>query len=280
VNTQNMWLEAMLDLARQPVGIRFLYNDELYNRCETAEASAPLPYCLAVRNASLGTACKLNIKKMACLSGARALGVLKSEEDIVSLNDISSGHRSYQMGLYANYAISHQVAKDMVYCQHQVQGIEIKPLSLYTASQPDVVIIVTNSLNMMRIVQGYAYHFGQLKDTKVTGNQAICQECTSYPFERDQVNLSFLCSGTRHVAKWHDDEISIGIPFHYLDKIIDGICQTANPMDSNKAKKLILQKAAKYGLSNQIDIKLGNNYYTGGYGTLEYHRRKNNQIIK
>lgn len=275
-----MWLEAMLDLARQPVGIRFLYNDELYNRCETAEASAPLPYCLAVRNASLGTACKLNIKKMACLSGARALGILKSDEDIVSLNDISSGHRSYQMGLYANYAISHQVAKDMVYCQHQVQGIEIKPLSLYTESHPDVVIVVTNSLNMMRIVQGYAYHFGQLKHTKVTGNQAICQECTSYPFERDQVNFSFLCSGTRHVAKWREGEISIGIPFHYLDKIIDGICQTANPMDSNKAKKLILEKTAKYGLSDQIDIKLGNNYYTGGYGTLEYHRRKNNQIIK
>ncbi|HGJ5867288.1 hypothetical protein [Arsenophonus nasoniae] len=51
-------------------------------------------------------------------------------------------------------------------------------------------------------------------------------------------------------------------------------------MDSNKAKKLILEKTAKYGLSDQIDIKLGNNYYTGGYGTLEYHRRKNNQIIK
>ncbi|WP_182853211.1 hypothetical protein [Arsenophonus endosymbiont of Aleurodicus floccissimus] len=48
------------------------------------------------------------------------MGVLKFEQDIVNHNDIASGHQSYQMGLYANYAISPRVAKDMVYCQHQV----------------------------------------------------------------------------------------------------------------------------------------------------------------
>nr|WP_160251024.1 DUF169 domain-containing protein [Mixta theicola] len=274
VRNDALWIKVMLELKRAPVGIRFLYDKDEYDSCPTAELSGPLPYCAAVKNAAAGIPCKLTLRQSACLSGARALGLLKPQDDIVHPNDIASGKRHYNMGLYADYAISRQIAKDMVYCNHQVYGIEIAELALYTDYHPDLVIIIANAASAMRLIQGYCYHYGQLKNVKVAGNQAICQECTSYPFEMNQVNVSLLCSGTRQVAKWDNDEMGIGIPFNQLDKIVDGIRQTANPMENNKSKKSIQRKAALYGVADQLEIELGSNYYTGGYGTIEYHKRK------
>jgi uncharacterized protein (DUF169 family) len=269
-----LWLDVLLELNHAPVGIRFLYDEDEYAACPTPELSVPLPYCAAVKNASFGKPCKLSLSQTACLSGARALGLLKPHNDIVSPNDIVSGKRHHRMGLYADYAISRQIAKDMVYCTHETYGIEIAELALYTDYDPDLVIITTNAMNAMRIIQGYSYHFGQLKNVKITGNQAICQECTSYPFEMNQVNMSLLCSGTRHVAKWGDDEMGIGIPFNQLDKIVDGLRQTSNPMDNNKAKKRIQAKLQERGMADQIDVQIGVNYFSSGYGTIEYHKRK------
>ena len=42
--------------------------------------------------------------------------------------------------------------------------------------------------------------------------QALCEECTTRPFESNEVNISMLCSGTRCVAQWQKDELRIGIP--------------------------------------------------------------------
>ncbi|WP_167519387.1 DUF169 domain-containing protein [Intestinirhabdus alba] len=276
MRTDAFWLNIMLELKRAPVGIRFLYDKNEYNNCSTPELSAPLPYCAAVKNASTGIPCKLTLQQTACLSGARALGLLKAQDDIVSPDDIISGKRHHKMGLYADYTISRQIAKDMVYCAHHVYGVEIADLALYTEYNPDIVIVITHSANAMRLIQGYSYHYGQLKNIKVTGNQAVCQECTSYPFEMNQVNISLLCSGTRQVAKWDEDEMGIGIPFNQLGNIVDGLRQTSNPMDNNKSKKTIMRKAASQGVAAEIDLQLGRNYYTGGYGTIEYHKRKRN----
>ena len=79
--------------------------------------------------------------------------------------------------------------------------------------EPDVVLVVTNSYNGMRIVQGYTHVFGYNTSFKIAGNQAICSECTAFPFESNDINVSLLCSGTRYKAKWGDEEIGNRISF-------------------------------------------------------------------
>lgn len=268
------WLEVMLSLVRKPVGVRFLYDQNDYENCDTPEPKVAQQYCVAVKNATLGRSCKLGLNKISCLSGARVLGMLPASQDIIDQTEVKSGRRHFRMGLYADYGISRQVAKDMIYCQHHVLGVEIKPLEQFEKATPDVVIIIANSLNIMRLIQGYAYHFGQLKNIKMVGNQAICQECTSYPFEMNQPNISMLCAGTRKVAKWQDDEIAMGIPFNQLDKIIDGVKATSNLMDDNQTKKKIIERAENMNIGDKLDVKLSCNYYKGSFGTLSYHRNK------
>ena len=47
---------------------------------------------------------------------------------------------------------------------YKAYGVEIAPLSDYVSYDPDVVIMITNPYNAMRITQGYAYHNGPIKN--------------------------------------------------------------------------------------------------------------------
>jgi uncharacterized protein (DUF169 family) len=169
-----------------------------------------------VRLATQGNTVKASGDNLACLAGARALG----------LREIDEYHRSGQNGkkpgLYHDLATAKQARDGMSYCDHQAFGILVKPLEEYD-SEPDVVIIVSNPYNIMRIVQGYSYYSGIQSAFKMTGNQAICSESTAYPYLSNDINVSLLCIGTRHKAGWNDHELAVGFPISLFHKIVDGI---------------------------------------------------------
>ncbi len=262
-NKYSLCLETLLELERKPVGIKFLLSETDFESSKLLIHSNGMPYCTAIRNAGNGHKYKMDAAHCSCIAASRALGMVDIAEEV------SSGIRHANLGVYKNLCISRSVAKDMVYCNHKCVGVEIMPLEDFEERDPDIVIIVTNPFNSMRIVQGYAYHFGQLKNIKMSGMCAICQECTSYPFEENMMNISMLCSGTRCVAQWGKDEMGIGIPYHYIDKIVNGILNTVNPMENNKDKKIIDNKLNSSGLKNKLEITYNQNYYRGAYGTPE-----------
>lgn len=248
---------SLLGLERKVVGIKFLFDEDEYNEFD-AEPSSMMTYCTMVRNATKGRGAKGDINSFACLSAARALGLLKPN------NDVISGRAHRKMKVYRDLTVSRSIARDMVYCEHQIYGVGIKPLEDYT-SEPDIVIVIASPLNAMRIIQGNAYNNGQLKNIKMAGMQAICQECTSYPFETNEINVSLMCSGTRHVAQWGEDEMAIGIPYNKFKSVVDGIKNTVNPMERNSRKKKIEKKLADNNLESLINIEYNKNYYTGVY---------------
>lgn len=262
-------LHVLLELEREAVGIRFLLSEEDFNNSKLNIHPSGMAYCTAVRNASRGKKYKMNKESSSCIAASWALGF-----SLVN-NDTFSGKRHYDSGVYKNLAVSRSVANDMVYCKHKSYGVEIMPLKEYKDSSPDVVIVVTNPYNSMRILQGYAYHHGQLKNIKMAGMCGICQDCTSYPFEMNSVNVSMLCSGTRCVAQWNKDEMAIGMTFHHFIDIVDGIKKTVNPMESNKEKSVIEGKFDSSFNKSELEVKYNNNYYRGLYGTPEQVEKRN-----
>lgn len=255
------WLDVLLELPRKPVGIRFLLTQADYDDCKATALEGGMPYCTAVRWATMGRNYKMDADHCACFAASRALGLAPVPEDAVS------GSRHAKLGVYENLGVSRTVARDMVYCAHRCVGVEIRPLAEYEKIPPDIVILVANPYNIMRVVQGYAYHHGQLTNVKVAGMCAICQECTSYPHERNMPNLSLLCSGTRCVAQWSKEEMAVGIPYHYLGRILSGLQRTVNPIEPNQDKQRIKERLQDAGLVGEMDIVLGQNYYTNAYGT-------------
>ena len=255
----SLWLDILLDLRRSPVGIRFLATADDYAASPFPEFDTAPPYCRIVRDAGLGQSRKFTAAHLTCVAAGRALGLAKPDEDALS------GTRYRRMGVYENLGVSRQVIKNMVYCAHSPYGVEAAPLHAFLESDPDVVILVTTPYNAMRILQGNAYHRGHLKQIKMAGMQAICEECTSYPYESGEINVSMMCSGTRFAAKWGKDELGVGIPFQLLAQVIDGLKKTATHMDRDSEKAQIEEKMTHYGVIDRPKLVYGKNYYTRAF---------------
>ncbi len=246
-------INCLLDLKRGIVGIKFLFNENDYVRAQAKEIKGKMSYCVMVKSAGKGHPLKMKSENFGCLGAARALGAVEITESF------RSGQHSLQLGLYQDFTTAKNVSKDMTYCSHKIDGILVKPLEKFSM-EPDIVLIIADSYNAMRIIQGYTYNFAINSSFKFCGNQAICSECTAYPFEKNDINISLLCGGTRYKCDWGEDEIAIGIPFNKFSSLVDGICGTTNIMESNEKKKLIEGKLSQKGIKD-FELEYDTAYY-------------------
>lgn len=253
------YLVALLGLSRQPVAIRFCSHDADYQASPYHEPVNGLPYCTAVAKATAGGRYKMDAAHCRCGAAATALGLQPLDEYR------ASGQLYVDLKVYRDLAVSRQIVQDMVYCPTSNRGVEIGPLekSIFT---PDMILLILPPKAGMRLLQGYAYHFGQLKDIKMAGMCAICQECTSYPYVKGSMNVSLLCAGTRCVGRWAQQELGVGIPYSQLLQVIDGIWQTVDAMEPDQEKKRILEDCLRLGISAPA-IHYHQNYYSHCYGT-------------
>lgn len=251
-------LAVLLGLRREPVGVRLLKIPLDLEKSAPPRPRAGIPYCAAVAKASRGARFTLAAEDMYCAAGANALRIVEPDEKRLS------GAVYEEFGVYRDRAVCKSIAADMVYVSQPNAGAAVAPLK-DCELPPDVVIIAAGAKIIMRVVQGYAYHFGQLKNIKMAGMCALCQECTSYPHETGQMNVSVLCAGTRAVGGWGDDELAAGIPFAKMAQVVDGIERTANPMEDATAKTQIQERAQTFGVSlPPLDPHF--TYYKGRYG--------------
>lgn len=243
-----------LELDRRIIGVKFLFTEEEFKKADARELSGKLNYCVMVKSAMAGKSIKAVAKNFDCPGGARAIGVIEPGDWYLS------GRQHLEMGLDHDLITAKNVINNMTLCKHKCYGVVLKPLEEYS-QEPDVVLMATNPYNAMRIVQGYSYRYGTHTAYKMAGHQALCSECTAYPFESNNINVSLLCGGTRHSARWRDDEVAIGIPFNRFITVVEGIYETINVMEPDENKTKI---AAKLKQNNLVDLEVvfGKNYFT------------------
>lgn len=56
-----------------------------------------------------------------------------------------------------------------------------------------------------------------------------------------------LCPSTRMLAKWHDDEMAVGMPYEHFIKTIEGVMATINSTDIKRRKEQIIQRFQERG---------------------------------
>ncbi len=249
-------IASLLALERHVVGITFLVNRDAYDKASATPMRAKIAYCVMVKAAMAGRSVKLAAPFSGCNGGSRALGFTPPTEAFLS------GQLYGGFGLYRDQSISQQVAGGMTVRGSACYGVLAQPLENYGDDMlPDVVIIVTDARNAMRLVQGYTYHHGAQPVMKIAGNQALCSECTAHPLERDQMNVSLLCSGTRFLARWKTHELAIGLPFSACAATVDGLLHTADAVELDPAKEAIRERLLDRGLADP-GFRLGYTYYT------------------
>lgn len=254
----NKWREIInrlycaLELDYKPVGINLIKTEDEFYVAVGTKLKVPIQFCQMVRSATRGNIIKCAAKDFSCRSGCRVLGIDKSDP----LN--SMGENWARLGLYASAVLSKNVREGLTYSKTEQYGVQVGAIEKFDKC-PDVVQIISNPYNCMRIVQGYAYYYGEPKSISILGNQAVCHECTARPYVLKDINVSLMCIGTRHRAGWRDEDMSVGIPKEQFVKVVEGIWNTINIMESNAKKKLIEEKAKNLGL--EINIKYNYNYY-------------------
>jgi len=245
-------LKAALSLQREIVGIKFLYSESNYIACKIKPVKDKLSYCKMISLASKGFAFKVDLEHSACEGAINALG-MKSFS-----NETIQGQSYYNLGMYNNIGVAKKTQNTVAVMRGQIYGVSAMPLASYT-EHPDVVLIFTTPYSVMRIIQGYTYHYGVTKNIMFSGNQGVCLECTANPFETQDINVSALCSNTRFLAQWCDDEMGIGIPYSMFEKVVDGVIKTLNSSETDERKLEVEKNCSELGC--EFPIIYGENYY-------------------
>jgi len=259
-------IESYLDLDRKPVGVKFLFSQEEFNNYEVPQRDRKVTYCNSVQLASKGQSMKLTKENQGCPNGAMALKMKEVPEPM------ANGKGRFSKNIYNDVQTSKSISDEMLFLKEEPAGIVVMPLENYIDA-PDVVIVIGNSYNVMRMIQGHGYFNGYSANLRTVGLQAVCQDLTTYPFNTEDINISLLCPGTRLVANWEADEMGIGIPFEKWYEVVEGVKETTNPFERNKNKESILKRLEERGLDTS-EIILNQNYDDGSYsgGKIEIEK--------
>lgn len=246
-----------LGLERKPVGVKFLFTEEDYNKCDIPERGRKVAYCNSVNLASRGEAMKLRKEHQGCFNGSVALGFNPAPPKM------ANGEARVNLGIYDNVETSKSVSDTMQFLKEEPFGLVVMPLDMFE-EDPDVVIVVGKSYNLMRLIQGYSYHNGYSPNMQTVGLQAVCHDLTTYPYNTEDINITFLCPGTRLVADWQQDEIGIGMAAKHWFGTVEGVEKTTNPFERDNNKKAIVDRMRENGI-DPSSIEFGKNYDKGGY---------------
>ena len=250
-------IESYLDLDRKPVGVKFFFDKEEFEKFEIPQKDRKVTYCNSVQLASKGHSMKLAKENQACPNGSMALNMSAIPEPI------KNGKGRFSKNIYKDVETSKSINDEMLFLKEEPAGIVVMPLENYK-EDPDVVIVVSKAYNVMRIIQGNGYFNGYSNNLKTVGLQALCHDLTTYVYNTQDINITLLCPGTRLVADWQIDEIGIGIPFDKWNDVVEGVKETTNPFERNKKKEDIKERLKERKLDSS-EIKVNENYDDGSY---------------
>lgn len=245
-------LHCVLGLQRQVVGVTFFANEDAYQQSSVTASEHPLSYCSLVRMATAGYARKAGYAQIRCSGARRALGLSRPEAHFLS------GERYLSLGLYENLALAEKTANRISLMPADISGFAVQPLSS-CAVPPDIVIVICNPYQAMRIVQGYIYRFEPTQAMTSLGMQGVCAELTARPYRTGVLNVSLLCSNTRFSCAWADTELGVGLPSSQFAATVDGIVRTVNATEPNRRKQEILKRCTAAGVP--MDINLNSSYF-------------------
>lgn len=213
-------MKSLLGLERDPVSVIFFFTEEDYNEYPVEEITVSMPYCVMVKQAATKSKkIKSRLEHHTCDGGTTALGLEPSTEKI------ESGQEYFSYNLYSSNAVARRMRagiKSLHRKSVSTYGIVVLPF-LECEMTPDVVILILNANQAMRIVQGYEYFTGKKPAIDLGAMQGICSEVTASPYITGELNVSVLCPSTRMLCKWSDEDMAVGIPYELFEMITEGI---------------------------------------------------------
>lgn len=242
-NKSGKLIQGILNLEQNVIGVRFIEFKADYDKLECEERRSTI--CGLTRMALNGTHLKAHGGRIRCEYGAYALGILEPGESMKAA-------QSYAVcGLYDSKSLARQVQESMRYIPQRVYGVEMAPLD--EMEKADLVVLVGNTLQAMRVFQGYAYHYGNPEHLSFFGNQAACGDLISKPFMNHDINLSLFCAGARTWGRFKENQVGISMPGSMFSQVAHGVEMTIDAVNNEKEKAEIIDRVKPLGVTLEIN---------------------------
>lgn len=242
-NNDLVYFTKILNLTRNVVGVRFIEFQEDYEELEVPEQKGTT--CLLGRMGFEGKHIKADATHITCDYGAAAIGVKKAHPTIVA------GQSYAGCGLYNSKSVAREIVENMHFLKHEIYGMEIGKFE--EINNPDLALVVCNTLQAMRIFQGYAYTYGTPKHVSFVGNQAMCGDMLSKPFFNNDINLSLFCEGARKYGGYGEGEVGISMPAEMFHTVAYGVYMTVDPVANVREKEAIEKRLKEVGVAEHFD---------------------------
>lgn len=128
-------VKCILNLSRDIVGVRFVFDKEEFDRIAAKQVTNKMSNCNTVKLATKGNSYKINAGSCLCRASARALGMMETNNNVVS------GRLNYSFRMYNSLGTAKNVQKQITYLSHTIYGAVIAPIQSFT-EEPHVVIII------------------------------------------------------------------------------------------------------------------------------------------
>ncbi len=255
-----------LGLERQVVGLKFLYTWAEYQDSSLEEYQGRTSFCYMTLQASKGACFKAREYHCTCGRAREALGLTPPKPTT------DSGEIYFSCGIYQSRAVAKQVQDEVLRIPQQIYGIEMGPLE--QLQDADLVMMVLDAFQAMRVVQGYAYCYGPPRNLCTVGNQGICADLAARPYVKNDLNLSVLCAGTRRACRWSRGELGLGLPINRFLPVADGVIQTLNGIEYPDAKEEILHRLSS---PDALGIAIDQGVHYGKNSELWTKKRQEDQ---
>jgi uncharacterized protein (DUF169 family) len=134
---------------------------------------------------------------------------------------IKSGEFLSKMGLFGSKRAARRFSNANPRIEKgSVKIVSFSPLEK-TLFDPDVVVLICNAKQGMKIAEAYSYESGK-RTTGMTG-PPICSSIVAAPFLTGEVTYSLGDHGARKYMKIKDEDVFVGIPGELLPSIVENL---------------------------------------------------------
>ncbi|MEA4957151.1 hypothetical protein SDC9_45155 [bioreactor metagenome] len=204
-----------LDLKSHPVAIKFILHEEDIPE-DIDKIQDKMRHCEMVQKASRGDSFYSTSEEQMCKGGSSAIGLEEIPEKI------ATGEFYYGLKRFKSLGSAKRTLDSIPKIDLRSYAIIYAPLEKANFA-PDVVVIIANPKQAMKVSQAIVYSLGGRVESDFSGIQSVCADAVAGPFMRKRPNITLGCSGSRQYADIKDDELVIGLNGENLGCVVNSL---------------------------------------------------------
>ncbi len=192
-----------LNLDKSPVAIKFVLREEdIPEGIEKIKEN--IRHCEMVQKAAQGETFYATSEEQMCKGGSSALGLQETPEKI------KTGEFYQSLGRFSSLGSAKRTMESIPKIEPMMKAIIYAPLES-VKFDPDVVVIICNPAQAMKLAQAMVYTRGGRVEASFSGIQSVCADAVAGPFINNTANFTIGCSGSRQYADINPDEVIVGM---------------------------------------------------------------------